>query len=616
MTKRFLSGAALTLGGLVLMVSSCANPVAPVSNSIPLGASGVLAAEGFESGDLTHFRWNATSVDSVLPTVQTTTVAEGTHAVQFPMKDLGVGQALHLWFQVEPTAAAAVSFRVTSDAYTKASLTFFVDGEQKAVWADSSDWVRSTVVLTAGAHRLEWVARKDDSGYYNSSSNSFFLDDITLASETTESVSLSPATPLVTTVGSGSLDFAAQALRADGSTRMGGTFTWVVNPGTDGGSGTIDASGHFLPGTAGTCTVTASSEGHPTTSATITVKAALGTVRYAGQDYLGPEPGSGTVPQAASQGILITLPNTTDFRADGFFTLQGRVAAPSVYNYALVVETLASEYGTTSPVHTTSWYVQGDFSTRIWLRFGAGDYVVTVHTLSSLQLDLAGEGDIMGYSWYPTPVVRLNVTNTRSEDGTFFYPSDAVQSDSDTVTNLALSLAGGSLPATESAKTAAVTAVNKWIVDNYHYDQTSVVSGQRQKQDALTSLRLATGVCEGYASTAAALLRALGIRTKAVRGDGYSTPTEFGAHAWNNVFIGGTWLFLDTTWNDPVYTGTPTPAQMLANSQKYLLLTTMGGVEQHTNGRYWDHVLSDERLGRALLAEVAPRWSGYPDGWY
>lgn len=56
-------------------------------------------------------------------------------------------------------------------------------------------------------------------------------------------------------------------------------------------------------------------------------------------------------------------------------------------------------------------------------------------------------------------------------------------------------------------------------------------------------------VCLGYANAYSALMNAAGVPTVVVTG----SVLDGGGHAWNKVNVDGTWLAVDTTWNDVDY---------------------------------------------------------------
>jgi hypothetical protein len=79
-------------------------------------------------------------------------------------------------------------------------------------------------------------------------------------------------------------------------------------------------------------------------------------------------------------------------------------------------------------------------------------------------------------------------------------------------------------------------------------------------------------------------------------------------HAWNNVYEGGKWKFMDVTWDDPSPDQGP---QIIYNFHyKYYLLDSLTGLNN-------DHPGGAEDLGRSLPGiEKAPwRQDGF-EGWY
>ncbi|QJU55752.1 DUF2510 domain-containing protein [Herbiconiux sp. KACC 21604] len=113
-----------------------------------------------------------------------------------------------------------------------------------------------------------------------------------------------------------------------------------------------------------------------------------------------------------------------------------------------------------------------------------------------------------------------------------------------------------------------VTALNDWLVSNAEYDdaafaemqaQQAIPVGREPAWNATGTLLLGTGVCASYSYAFNALANAAGVETVVVSGDVFSG----GAHAWNKVLVDGTWLAVDTTWNDG---GDPSAYLMIPDS--------------------------------------------------
>ncbi|MBR5596947.1 MAG: SH3 domain-containing protein [Lachnospiraceae bacterium] len=87
---------------------------------------------------------------------------------------------------------------------------------------------------------------------------------------------------------------------------------------------------------------------------------------------------------------------------------------------------------------------------------------------------------------------------------------------------------------------AKVRAVNKYLCDHMTYDLNYYTT-----RDAIL---LGRGRCQGYTNAFKNLMNTLGIPTDYVRG--YAGNDRSATHAWNRVLIGGTYYYVDVTWND------------------------------------------------------------------
>lgn len=99
-----------------------------------------------------------------------------------------------------------------------------------------------------------------------------------------------------------------------------------------------------------------------------------------------------------------------------------------------------------------------------------------------------------------------------------------------------------------------VKAIYTYITDNISYDNdkaASLIDATGYVPDPDTTLAEGSGICFDYASLAAAMLRSLGIPCRIITG--YVAPGDI-YHAWNMVYIDGTWktasLTIDAnTWS-------------------------------------------------------------------
>ena len=325
----------------------------------------------------------------------------------------------------------------------------------------------------------------------------------------------------------------------------------------------------------------------------------LSTITYAGTFYEGQgDTIDSSSPMTSSYfypEVKVTSPAVRAFEADAFFVLKGSVNNTGAFQYSIVYVEKKSTG------EQTSYWVRGNYQKRIWLRFGAGEYTVTVHRteITSGNCD-DYSGDILGWQYW-TATYTFTVYNTRVEDGTFSYPSDPVQSDSMDILEIAQDITAG-----DTAEYDKILSVHDYVVTSLFYDDDSLVPGERKKQDALTTLENGTGVCEGYTSLYNALLRSLGIPSKCIAGWAGTSPPdppESINHAWSQVYGDSVWKYVDTTWDDPGP----------HDAEPYNLFYTFFWQDSLTDHYHVDEI---DRPERSILPQENRKWVGYPDGIY
>jgi hypothetical protein len=288
---------------------------------------------------------------------------------------------------------------------------------------------------------------------------------------------------------------------------------------------------------------------------------------------------------------MLDTPANGSFQADAFFIIKGSVqyTEPS-YQYSLIKVTKNNTQ------QVTSYWIQGNFIKRIWLRFGAGSYTVEIFKTQILEPNLDYQGDINKWNLWTTPKYTFHVTNTRNEDGIFIYPSDPIQSDDPIIQDRATIILSGAYPDTTEHKTRLIY---DYVIASLDYDHSSLEPGCREKQDALTAYSKGYAVCEGYTSLLNALLRASGIPAKCI--SGYSNNDEANKHAWSHVYDSSvqSWYYCDATWDDKEYIG----------YQYFWKSVPLS-----------DHTIEDERPERSMTdpepANTRSTFPGYPEGSY
>lgn len=110
------------------------------------------------------------------------------------------------------------------------------------------------------------------------------------------------------------------------------------------------------------------------------------------------------------------------------------------------------------------------------------------------------------------------------------------------------------LAADASNEGDVVRAVYQWVVGNitYDYDKAAeLVNATGYIPDPDATLAARSGICFDYASLSAAMLRSLGIPCQVITG--YVAPDQL-YHAWNMVYINGTWVSVEFSINPDEWT--------------------------------------------------------------
>lgn len=88
---------------------------------------------------------------------------------------------------------------------------------------------------------------------------------------------------------------------------------------------------------------------------------------------------------------------------------------------------------------------------------------------------------------------------------------------------------------------------------NYAYDGNGQPSNEPWAHNIIGVVEKRGVVCEGYARTYQLALNLAGVDNVFVTGTG-GTGRDSGGHAWNLVKVGGSWYWVDPTWDDPTRT--------------------------------------------------------------
>ncbi|MBU7007190.1 transglutaminase domain-containing protein [Phosphitispora fastidiosa] len=238
------------------------------------------------------------------------------------------------------------------------------------------------------------------------------------------------------------------------------------------------------------------------------------------------------------RGLLLDDFLRPGINTDNRLVLEGSFV-PELYekyraeNTGLYIETKKIGPGAET-AHDWVGVAEGRFKGNIWLRFGPGEYEVSIGLPSS-----DGSHDI-------TFVAKFRVANTGTDNIRDLAPGRGIESDHPDIMRLSRQLTKGKISARDKAK-----AIHDWVAGSVSYDvQKSVNLDFRADDSALKTLRTREGVCQDFSFLTIALARAAGLEARFIGGKtvekGRINPN---GHGWTEVKADGRWLVMDTTWD-------------------------------------------------------------------
>ena len=139
-----------------------------------------------------------------------------------------------------------------------------------------------------------------------------------------------------------------------------------------------------------------------------------------------------------------------------------------------------------------------------------------------------------------------------------------------------------------------VLAASQYLMKNVEYDKKLSNETVYTLDGALIHGK---AVCQGYSDAMYVICHYLGIPCRIVFGQGITPQGESELHAWNIVKLGDSWYYLDTTWEDSLFSGLFNGAE-----SKYVLKGTNSDfAKSHQADVYYlsdefkiNHPMSDE----------------------
>lgn len=488
-------------------------------------------------------------------------------------------------FRITVVEESSCSFDYKSDdIWTPNIFNVYIDNNSEPSFQATDYrqiWQKGSIILSSGTHSIK----------FEPLTTTTYIDNITLAPNTTESVDIYPKGLQETYIDGDTIQFSAKALRSDGSVINGKNVTWTST------GGSIDENGLFAPGNvAGIYTVTAIIDGKTASNQTVKVHGSdylSDSVIINGHEFTGAVTNiSGSPSDTTNITWATPTPEGSYFTTDGFFVLKG--TTNDTYGYVIVTK---NDYQT--------YYIlqKGKFEQRIWLRFGDGEYSVSVIECEinyrSPNGNYEGALESFGSAFGRRDFTVINNTGVSysEEECAYLMPSYICQSDDFIVSN-AFNAVIAALPE-DAALGQKLQALHDWEINMLHYDDYTVNHKEERKaQDAVHVVKYGMAVCEGYANLYTALARLLGVQTA------YQSSSSMN-HAWVECFYNGEWKLVDATWDDGIVGDKITPSE----SYTYFLINRTG-----VDG---DHHDNEPVYSRSIIPiHKTPHVKDMPDGWY
>ncbi|MGA8942524.1 MAG: transglutaminase-like domain-containing protein [Thermoactinomyces sp.] len=232
----------------------------------------------------------------------------------------------------------------------------------------------------------------------------------------------------------------------------------------------------------------------------------------------------------AQRGIHLTRPAASGDTAGLSYRISGQIdpSAPYAKQTSHMIVRIEKDQNKATYFLPVKNY---RFDDRIWLRFGAGKYDVTLYVpeITSQNRD---------YFRFFT-VASFKVESTANKDLRYLLPSRGIESDHHELQRLSRQITRHASTPREKAR-----AIYRYVATTMTYDMEKFRNNEFHWSDsALKSLRTKKGVCQDYVFLTIALLRAADLPSRFVEGEAGGQQ-----HAWVEVQVDGRWLVMDPTW--------------------------------------------------------------------
>ena len=247
-------------------------------------------------------------------------------------------------------------------------------------------------------------------------------------------------------------------------------------------------------------------------------------------------------------------------QGDHALLIQGRTLSPNQY---ILVEILDGS-GETFFTKQSRMREDKHFNETYYLNFKEGSYQLNIYMNESqygryqgVHTDIILHKFKAGMEFEPSPIYENNLS--------YIDKSNKVSLSDLSLANFSKAHKGRLMALAVSISQDKDTdyykalAIAQWVSANIYYDLDVLETGIFGKTDAIGTLDEKRSICQGYAALTSGLLRSIKIPSRLVYGyalDGELQPGNWESadhtepnHVWNEVFIDGKWIIVDTTWN-------------------------------------------------------------------
>jgi len=491
----------------------------------------------------------------------------------------------YISFKITPSCSPILSLKYKTDisphAYFKISVISSDSSENILALIPGTNtlttsWKNGEYMLTSSSDEIEIrISVTNDTGYYSNKTNSVQIDDLFVIQNSISSIeiaysqyiSISGELPDITFKRGDNLSFAANILES--------VEYFIINE-----SGNPEQITSTCDLSSGIYHLYATYGGHIKSNTIKMIIPSTDNLYYQGIFYKGHVPDLNSEPVSdnpESDIHLITLFNSSN-TSDGFFKIRIKNNSTDIKKRCVLL-LVSSPSG-----KTDRYYLYDNTDQHVFLRYGIGDYKISIHDMTIKKESIYGSIMSCSYNYFPSEYsfIIKNTANLKSE----LMPGPDIDSSDYRIQNLTFKSIYSNSPISEKEK---IRRISETLVMLINYDHESLIEINHRPQSARDIMNQieksgsAAALCAGYTSLCVAALRAVSIPALSISGVAYTgsskssdqtSPASLrtsGPHAWVNVILDNKPLLLDVCWMD---------SEDNSISYDYFLIDSLDGINR------------------------------------